>query len=335
MLQEIIISNFKNSAGTVQDICVTYQFFGSRERDAPVVLVTHALTGNSEVTGTNGWWKEIVGEGKCIDTCYYSVLAFNMPGNGFRGRQLLENYQDFTLHDIARIYELALGQLEISTIFAGIGGSIGGALLWELAALKPDLFENLIPVAADFKATHWLKALCKVQDRILNNSVEPLQDARMHAMIFYRSPQSFLDKFGADHKGETGDRNIEGWLEYHGEKLAERFELGSYKLMNHLLTTLDISRGTGDHLSAAAIIKSNIHIITVNSDRFFLPEENWQAYVNLSLTKENIRISEIRSIHGHDAFLIENSQLSSFLKPIFNSKSHKNEKNKHSALWSG
>lgn len=334
MLQELNILNFKNSAGTVQDICVTYQFFGSLEGDAPIVLVTHALSGNSEVTGTNGWWKEIVGEGKCIDTSHYSILVFNMPGNGFQGKPLLENYQDFTLHDIARVFELALEQLEITRIFAGIGGSIGGALLWELAALKPELFENLIPVAADFKATHWLKALCKVQDRILNNSTQPLQDARMHAMIFYRSPQSFVAKFGADHLSNSGNRNIEGWLEHHGEKLAERFELASYKLMNHLLTTIDISRGTGDYISAAAKIQSNIHIITVNSDRFFLPEENWQAYVNLSLTKENIQISEIKSIHGHDAFLIENAQLASFLKPTFNSQIEKNEKNKHSALWS-
>ena len=95
--------------------------------------------------------------------------------------------------------------------------------------------------------------------------------------------------------------------------------------MNHLLTTIDISKGTGNYLDAAANIKGNIHIITIDSDWFFLAEENWETYVELSLIKSNISINEIKSIHGHDAFLIENRQVSKFLKPIFQPEKHKNE----------
>ena len=334
MLQKIKITNFKNSAGSLQDIQVSYQIFGKELGTAPIVLVNHALTGNSAVTGKNGWWKGVIGVGKSIDLQEYTVLAFNNPGNGFDGEQahLLLNYKEFTLRDIAKIYSEALKYLGISKIFAGIGGSIGGALLWEQAVLDPYIFEHLIPIATDYKTTPWVKAQCKVQDQILNNSVNPVSDARMHAMTFYRSPESFLSKFSSTQNNTNGTENIEGWLEHHGKKLENRYQLAAYKLMNHLLSTSDISRGSGDHLGAASKITGDIHIITINSDGLYTANENWNAYVNLSLIKNNISIHEIRSIHGHDAFLIETSQVASFLNQILNTSNNQNEKNKHSSL---
>ena len=331
MLKKINVPGFRNSEGTIQDIHFTYQTFGPELGKAPVVLVLHALSGNSEVIGPKGWWNELIGIDKPIDSQNYTILAIDMPGNGFNGKKehLLRNYKEFTLRDFAKIYLEALRQLNISEVFAGIGGSIGGALLWETAVLAPDLFQNIVPVATDYKTTQWLKALCKVQDQILNNSEEPLKDARMHAMTFYRSPESFKEKFSNSER----HRGVETWLEHHGSKLEQRFQLASYKLMNHLLSTIDISNGDGNYLQAAEKIKSNIHIVTVNSDRFFIAEENWETYVNLSLIKTNIQIHEIKSIHGHDAFLIENGQLSEFLSPIFTTNKNKNEKDKYSSLW--
>ncbi len=334
MIQKITISDFKNSAGTIQDIRFSYDCFGPDLGAAPIVLVNHALSGNSQVTGETGWWKALIGEGKTIDTLKYTILAFNMPGNGYDGdpENLLLNYKEFRLRDFAEIYALALDQLEITRIFAGIGGSVGGSLLWELAALRPQLFEHIIPVATDYKTTQWLRALCKVQDQILSNSAKPLYDARIHAMTFYRSPQSLQAKFVSSYL-QISAGTIETWLEHHGRKLEERFQLATYKLMNHLLTTADISNGSGDYVKIAAGIEGDIHIVTVNSDLFFLPGENWEAYVDLSLIKPNIHIHEIKSIHGHDAFLIEYSQLSAFLNPIFNTQ-FQNENSQHSALWS-
>ncbi len=334
MLQKINISDFKNSAGTLQDIQLSYQTFGRELGTVPIVLVNHALTGNSEVTGENGWWKEIIGIKKSIDLENYTVLAFNIPGNGFDGEasNLLTNYREFTLRDIAKVYDRALKHFKISKIFIGIGGSIGGALLWEQAVLDPDLFEHIIPVASDYKATPWVKALSKVQDQILNNSANPVADARMHAMTFYRSPESFISKFGSAQNQKIGFGGIEDWLEHHGKKLENRYQLAAYKLMNHLLSTSDISLGSGDHFSAASKIMGDIHIITINSDGLYTANENWNTYVNLSLIKNNISIHEIKSIHGHDAFLIETSQVASFLKQILNTSNNQNEKNKHSSL---
>ena len=329
MLEEIKIENFKNSAGTVQDINLSYQFFGKKPGEAPVILVNHALTGNSLVTGSKGWWKDLIGKEKCINIADFCVLAFNIPGNGFKGHedQFFENYKEFRLKDIAEIQALALEKLKINKLFAIIGGSIGGALAWELAVLKPDLAENIIPIACDYKSTDWLVANCRIQDHILNNSSNPVHDARMHAMTFYRTPQSLAHKFSGKRNTENQAFEVENWLLHHGEKLKNRFALKSYKLLNHLLTTIDISDGSGDYLEAARKIEGDIHLVTVNSDLFFLAQENWDTYVELSLLKSNISIHEIRSIHGHDAFLIETDQLNRYLKPVFQNNKQEKEIN--------
>jgi homoserine O-acetyltransferase len=305
---------------------MSYQLFGKPLYEAPIVLINHALTGNSNVTGESGWWTPIVGPGKVVDTNLYTVLAFNIPGNGQdqNPSNLIENYKDFTAGDIAQIFALALEDLKITQLFAVIGGSVGGGLSWELAALKPDLIEHLIPIASDWKSTDWLLANCHIQDRILNNSSEPLADARMHAMSLYRTPESLKSKFDRTLQDGEAIFAVESWLNYHGNILNERFQLAAYKMMNQVLRTIDITHGKEEFIKVASKIKSNIHIVTINSDLFFKPEENWETYVDLKTHKENITISEIQSIHGHDAFLIEFAQLEVILEGIFRivSKSH-------------
>ena len=317
-LQYIRIPEYITESGKATPIVLSYQTFGKSIYEAPVVLVNHALTGNSNVIGESGWWNDLIGSGKCIDTDYYAVLVFNIPGNGFDGNRnhLIENYKDFTARDIARIFSIGLERLKIDALFAAIGGSVGGGIAWELAALKPELIENLIPIAADWKSTDWLIANCHIQDSILNNSNNPLFDARLHAMTLYRTPESFTQKFQRSEK-EAKLYNVESWLSHHGNVLKDRFQLSAYKLMNQVLRTIDITKYKGDFLDVASKISSNIHIVTINSDLFFKAGENWDTYVELKSIKENVSISEIKSIHGHDAFLIEFDQLSNFLKPIF------------------
>ena len=163
-LQYLQIPNFFTKSGKSTDIKLSYQLFGKSLHSAPIVLVNHALTGNSEVTGNNGWWRDLIGNDKCIDTNNYTILAFNIPGNGFdnKDENLIENYKDFTAKDIAKIFSLGLEKLEIENLFAVIGGSVGGGIAWELAALKPDLMDHLIPIATDWKSTDWLIANCHI-----------------------------------------------------------------------------------------------------------------------------------------------------------------------------
>ncbi len=315
-LQYIKIPDYVTESGKATPIVLSYQTFGKSIYEAPVVLVNHALTGNSNVIGDSGWWNDLIGQAKCIDTDTYAVLAFNIPGNGFDDSPLIENYKDFTARDIARIFSIGLQKLRVEKLFAAIGGSVGGGIAWELAALKPDLIENLIPIATDWKSTDWLIANCHIQDSILNNSDNPLFDARLHAMTLYRTPESFTQKFQRSEK-EPKLYNVESWLSHHGNVLKNRFQLAAYKLMNQVLRTIDITKYRGNFLEVASKISANIHIVTINSDLFFKAEENWDTYVELKSVKENVSISEIKSIHGHDAFLIEFDQLSSFLRPVF------------------
>ena len=320
-LKYIKIPKYNTESGKTIDIRLSYQTFGKTLYDAPIVLVNHALTANSNVTGEQGWWNDLIGDTKCIDTNLYTVLAFNIPGNGYdnKSENLIENYKDFTARDIAKFFALGLEQLKIEQLFAVIGGSVGGGIAWELAALKPDLIAHLIPVATDWKSTDWLIANCHIQDAILNHSSEPLADARMHAMTLYRTPESLTQKFERTKK-TNALYNIESWLNYHGHNLNNRFNLSAYKMMNQILRTIDITEGRNDFLEVASKITSSIHIITINSDLFFKAEENWSTYVDLKSVKENVTIHEIKSIHGHDAFLIEFDQLARFLTPIFKMK---------------
>ena len=316
-LQHIKILNYTTlSEAQYQCIPLTYRIYGQPLHSAPIVLVNHALTGNSEVSGKLGWWRELIGEAKLIDTRIYTVLAFDIPGNGSTDF-IIENYKDFTARDIAILFSRGLKELDISSLHTAIGGSLGGAIAWEMAALYPKVIKNLIPIASDWKATDWLMANCLIQDQILNNSSEPIHDARLHAMLCYRSPQSFKAKFNRTINKEKEIFNVESWLFHHGEKLQERFQLQAYKLMNQLLASIDISKERSSFLEVAGNIESNIHIISVNSDLFFTETEDRETYDVLSVVKDNIFHKTIKSIHGHDAFLIEFEQLSKLLKEVF------------------
>lgn len=313
----IALQNFTTESGAFYaSINLSFQVFGPALHTAPIVLVNHALTGNSQVVGVTGWWNDLIGENKTIDTQKYTILAFNVPGNGFDDF-LLEQYTDFTARDVARMFIDGIKFLQIRQLYAIIGGSVGGGIAWEMVALEPKITQHLIPIATDWKSTDWLIANCFLQEQILNNSSKPIEDARIHAMLCYRTPESFTEKFQRTINEELAIFNIESWLNHHGEKLQKRFQLSSYKMMNQLLKTIDITRNRGSFEEIASKIKADIHIIGIDSDLFFTPRENRATYEELKKYKKNVSYQEIVSIHGHDAFLIEYKQLDNLLASIF------------------
>ncbi|MCL6462463.1 MAG: alpha/beta fold hydrolase [Flavobacterium micromati] len=315
--QSIIINNFTTENGAFYaTLNLSFQVFGPALHSAPIVLVNHALTGNSQIIGENGWWNDLIGLNKTIDTAKYSILAFNVPGNGFDGFEV-ENYQDFNARDIARIFLIGLQQLHINQLFAIIGGSIGGGIAWEMAALEPKITRHLIPIATDWKSTDWMIANCFLQEQILNNSSKPIEDARIHAMLCYRTPESFTAKFERTTNNQLAIFNVESWLLHHGQKLQKRFQLSSYKMMNQLLKTIDITRNKETFEIIASKIEADIHIIGIDSDLFFTADQNKLTYQELKKIKNNVSYQELVSIHGHDAFLIEYQQLHNLLKDIF------------------
>lgn len=319
-LQYIQILNFLTENQTLlQELTLSYQLFGNPLGTAPIVLVNHALTGNSNVAGDHGWWSELVGDSKIIDTKTYTILAFNIPGNGYDGF-IIDNYKDFIARDIAKLFLIGLEKLKIDNLFAIIGGSLGGGIAWEIAVLKPSLSKHLIPVATDCKSTDWLMANCQIQEQFLVNSKNPVHDARMHAMLCYRTPESFKSKFQRSKNEDLPLFNVESWLLHHGQKLQERFQLSAYKLMNQLLRTIDVTKNR-DNENILDVIQSKITIVGVDSDLFFTAKENKETQKQLAITHNNVTYNEINSIHGHDAFLIEFKQLAKIIKPIFKPQS--------------
>lgn len=313
----ITLQNFTTESGAFYaTLNLSFQVFGPALNTAPIVLVNHALTGNSQVIGKNGWWNNLIGENKTIDTHKYTILAFNVPGNCY-DETIIENYLDFNARDVARLFIEGIQILKIKQLYAIIGGSVGGGIAWEMVALEPKITQHLIPIASDWKSTDWLIANCYLQEQILNNSSKPIEDARIHAMLCYRTPESFKEKFQRTTNEEQAIFNVESWLNHHGKKLQKRFQLSAYKLMNQLLKTIDITRNRDSFEAIVSKIEANIHIIGISSDLFFTANENRETYKELKKLKKNVSYKEIESIHGHDAFLIEYEQLDNLLKDIF------------------
>ncbi|MDR6548256.1 MULTISPECIES: alpha/beta fold hydrolase [Chryseobacterium] len=290
-------------------IPLSYELFGKDLFTAPIILINHALTGNSNVSGEKGWWKQLIGDGQIVDTKKYTVLCFNIPGNGY-DNFLIEDYEDFTPSDIANIFLKGLEILHIETLYAIIGGSLGGGIAWEMLSKKPDLAEVFIPIACDFKTHDWLHAQCLVQKFLLNDKDEPLQKARIHAMLCYRTPQSLNDRFQNKYNKDKQRLESEDWLVYHGNALNDRFSLKAYRLMNHLLMNINTEEAMLEKIQA------RMHMISVDTDLFFPASEIRMCFERLTEKNKNVSYHEIQSIHGHDAFLMEYQQLNTIIKNI-------------------
>ena len=165
--------NFRLSSGQNVSLRLSYQTFGLKLGEAPFVVVNHSLTGDSNISGDKGWWSELIGSKKMIDTDKFCVMCINIPGNIKEKRGF--NYGNkWILHDVAKLFVQLLKNLGVRKVHSLIGGSIGGGLVWEMGLLDEKFFENLIPVAADYKASDWLISNSYFQNLILKNSKNPL-----------------------------------------------------------------------------------------------------------------------------------------------------------------
>ena len=320
MAQTIVIDQFTTASGAdYQHIPVNYRLFGPDLHQAPIICINHALTGNSQVSGDAGWWRDLVGPGQAIDTDYFTVLAFDVPGNGSHDF-VIDNYRDFTAKDMARILLMALSELNVRELHALIGASLGGGIAWEMLALAPKLCRHFIPVATDCLSSDWLIANCHLQEQILLNSKQPVPDARKHAMMCYRTPASFSQRFQRQKQGSQALFQVESWLNHHGDSLDKRFTLPSYLLMNQLLKTVD--SGICDKPKRLAQISAQIHLLAIDSDLFYPAEDtkHLHQFLKQYLSPGQVNYYEIKSPHGHDAFLIEHQQTAHIMNLILNNK---------------
>lgn len=304
----ILIDNFVSESGTeLSNLVLTYELSGLELGTAPIVLVNHALTGNSHVAGPDGWWADLIGPSKAIPVEKYTVLCFDIPGNCFKSEPLTSP-NILNLRDVAKVFLLGIERLGIKKLKAIIGASMGGALVWQLAYLSPNLSEIIIPIACDFIARDWLLAQTEIQKILLNGSENPLHSARIHGMLCYRTPESINKRFNGE-RTEQGEHKVVDWLHFHGRRLQERFSRNAYDTMTHLTETIHVA----DNADELRSIKSRILIISIDSDLLFPHSFAIDTAATLGAD-----IQTIFSIHGHDAFLMEYEQLSSIISPVFN-----------------
>ena len=314
MLGQVTLSDFTNWRGeSIPSLTLTYQVAGPALGTAPIVLVCHALTGNSAVAGPEGWWAKLIGPGQTIDTTRYTILSIDIPGNEYAGSAPLDDPSLLSVRDVARLWLLVLRELRGDHLYALIGPSLGGGIAWQIAALEPTLAEHLFPIATDYKASDWLLAQTEVQRLILDHSDCPIHDARVHAMLTYRTPESLIGRFG----GKTTDSGLPrvlDWLDYHGRTLEGRFSLSAYRVMTFLSSTIHAAESEKE----LTRIASDIHLVAIDSDRlfpYFIARETIERL--RSSGKERAELHTIVSDHGHDAFLIEYDQLCRIMSPYF------------------
>lgn len=314
-IRKIDLYNFDLEQGKQQEqIELTYQTFGQPIGSAPVVVVNHSMSGSANVCGRNGWWNGIVGPDKTIDTHTYTIIAFNIPGNGQEKTEasLLTNYRDFTVRDMASLFWEGLFQLNIKKIFAVIGGGLGGAIAWEMGALQPNKIEHLIPIGSDWKATDKIIANVLLQDQILNLSDEPLTDARYWANLYYKNSDYVNQIFKRENLETSAIAQTELCV-----LSQNKCKLAGYRLMNHLLRTHDITRNRLDFRRIANTIKANIHVLAIDARGLFSAEENRLTFLQIKKVKKNVYFHEIQSNYGEEAYLKESHQLANLLLPVF------------------
>ena len=315
MLKKIEIADFVlENNKRKRHISLFYQVFGQPVGESPIVLVNHALTGNSNVSGEKGWWKNVIDYDHIVDLHKYTVIAFNIPGNEFEGKnEITLDYKEVSTLDIAKLFWLGLEHIKVQSLFAIIGGSLGGGISWEMAVLQPDRVRKLIPIATHYFASDWVIANVGIQDDILNQSINPVAVARKHAMLLYRTPQSINQRFKNAKEGNI--YTVNDWLSYHGILLTNRFSLNAYKQMNYLLGTINVAKNGFSLKTFLNKVKLEVHAININSDLLF--QNDLDEYEFLQEVTPNFKHYIIDSIHGHDAFLMEYQQLNDILKQIF------------------
>ncbi|WP_067781764.1 homoserine O-acetyltransferase MetX [Actinomyces vulturis] len=336
------------SGAVIPHTVIAYETWGELNDDASnAVLFLHALTGDSHVAPHDvddepGWWADIVGPGKVIDPSMYFVVAMNMLGGcqgstgpstqAPDGKPWGGRFPWITTRDAVRAEEAVARQLGIRQFACVIGASLGGHRALEWALMFPDMVRSLIVVASGPATTADQMAWCHIQEQAISNDpyffegnyydhpvgpVRGLGLARSLAHTTYRSAQELDCRFARQEQtGEdptvSGRFEVESYLDYHASKLVARFDANTYLLVTHSMLLHDVGQGRGGVESALALISCPTLVISVDSDRLFLPHHT-QAMA------QNIPQAELRHIttpYGHDGFLIEVDQVASFMGPF-------------------
>lgn len=356
--QFVSIGAFQTEAGTeLPHVRMSYESFGelNAARDN-AVLVFHALTGDSHLVGqagpghsTDGWWSEIVGPGKALDTSKYFVIAPNVLGGcqGSTGPASLDpnghewggRFPYLTIRDQVHATAAFTDALGIERFHSVVGGSMGGMHALEWALIFPDRLERLAVIAAPPVTTADQIGLNLVQLEAIRSDpayrggnyydapdgVGPhhgLATARRLALLNYRSHTELDERFGRAWQsavsplGGGGRFAVESYLDFHGNKFTRRFDANSYLTLVQAMNSHDIGRGRGGVVEALSRLTLPTLVLGIPSDRLFTIAGQDQIARHAPGNLDGDTATRLDSPFGHDAFLIEHEMVSAQLRRL-------------------
>ena len=350
-----IKSPLKLASGKVIDeYNLKYETYGVLNKEKNnAVLICHALSGNHHAAGCYknekkpGWWDNMIGPGKPIDTNKLYVVCLNNLGgcHGSTGpTSQIPNTQKIygssfpivTVNDWVNSQKELMDFLKIPSWRFIVGGSLGGMQAFQWTIQYPSLVKNCIVIAAAPKLTAQNIAFNEVarqaimkdpnwhDGNYIEKGVVPAQGlslARMLGHITYLSDESMGEKFGRELKRAKLNFNydvefqIESYLRYQGEKFVTGFDANTYLLMTKSLDYFDPIKDFGDSLKEIfKSVKSKYLVISFTSDWRFPPKRSREIVKLLLDNEKDVSYSEINSEGGHDAFLMENEDYFGVMK---------------------
>lgn len=310
-LRELRIPGFRLEAGPVLEVRQAFRLHGPPVDDARgLAVVFHALTGSSRV---GEWWGGVVGPGRAVDTDRWAVLAPELLGSAGDPTRLpaavLRGEAPVTPRDHARLTARVVEELDVPRVALAAGGSLGGMVTLEWAALGARPTDAAVVFAAP--AAHPAAAVGwnEIQRRAIRAAGrEGLAIARMVGMQTYRTPEEMERRFGRE-RDEAGDFQVARYLRHHGRKLTERYDLDSYLVLMDAMDAHDVGRARGGVSAALADFPGRLVGVGIPGDRLYR-DEDVQSWTRVS----GAEFRTIDSLHGHDGFLLESVQVGAILR---------------------
>ena len=353
------------SGASLRDYHLAYETYGTLNADkSNAVLICHALNASHHVAGvyagqdkSEGWWDNMIGPGKPVDTNRFFVIGVNNLGSCFgstgpmhthpeTGKVYGADFPVVTVEDWVNAQALLLDALGIDQLAAVMGGSLGGmqALSWTLQ--HPERVRHAVVVASAPNLTAENIAFNEVARRAIvtdpdfhaghfyAHGVIPkrgLRIARMVGHITYLSDDVMNEKFGRQLRdavtgSNTGYRystqdvefQIESYLRYQGDKFSEYFDANTYLLITRALDYFDPARSFGGDLSKAfAVIRAKFLLVSFTTDWRFSPARSREMVRALLDNQRDVSYAEIDAPHGHDAFLLDDPRYMQVVRSYF------------------
>lgn len=346
------------SGASLADYTLVYETYGSLNADrSNAVLVCHALNASHHVAGSyegkpksEGWWNNMVGPGKPLDTDRFFVIGVNNLGSCFgstgpmhinpaTGKPYGARFPVVTVEDWVHAQARLADRLGIQKFAAVMGGSLGGmqALAWSM--LYPTRIAHSLVIASTPKLSAQNIAFNDVARQAILTDPDyhdgdfyahgavpkrGLRVARMIGHITYLSDDDMAEKFGRDLRnaeyqfGYGVDFEIESYLRYQGDKFSEYFDANTYLLITKALDYFDPARAHQGNLSAAlANTQAEFLVVSFTTDWRFAPERSREIVQALVNNQRHVTYAEIDAPHGHDAFLLDDARYMSVVRAYY------------------